>query len=151
MRDVVYVKPDLFDPAGSREVARQIAKINAALTAGGRKFILINPGRWGSADPWLGIPVGRDDIYGVGAIVETTHPRIHAEPSQGFHFFHNITSLGINYMNVGRHPSDLLDRRWIVVLPVATATENVLRFTNPRPVTLKVDGRRSQGVIFKKA
>ncbi|MGD9368829.1 MAG: PEP/pyruvate-binding domain-containing protein [Desulfobacteraceae bacterium] len=149
MRDVVYVKPDLFDPAGSREVARQIAKINAALTAGGRKFILIGPGRWGSADPWLGIPVGWDDICGVGAIVETTHPRIHAEPSQGSHFFHNITSLGINYMNVGQHPSDLLDRRWIEALPVATATENVLHLANPRPVTLKVDGRRSQGVILK--
>ncbi len=149
MADIVYVKPDVFDPANSTAVARQIAKINASLHAAGRKYMLIGPGRWGSADHWLGIPVGWEDICGVGAIVETVHPRVHAEPSQGSHFFHNITSLGINYLNVGRHPSDHLDRKWIEGLAVATETEYVLHLANPRPLTLKVDGRKSIGVILR--
>ena len=149
MCDVVYVKPDAFDPARSRAAARQIAKINASLAAGGRKFFLIGPGRWGSADPWLGIPVGWDDICGVGAIVETIHPLIQAEPSQGSHFFHNITSLGINYLNVGHHASDRIDRQWIESLPVELETDYILHFVSPRPLTLKVDGRRSKGVILK--
>ncbi len=149
MADFVYVKPACFDPACSTAIARQIARINASLLAAGRKYMLIGPGRWGSADHWLGIPVGWDDICGVGAIVETVHPRIHAEPSQGSHFFHNITSLGINYLNVGHHPSDRLDRKWIEGLPVAAESEHVLHFANPQPLTLKVDGRRSMGVILK--
>ncbi len=149
MCDMVYVKPDAFDPAKSRQVAGQIAKVNASLTAAGRKFFLIGPGRWGSADPWLGIPVGWDDICGVGAIVETIHPLIHAEPSQGSHFFHNITSLGINYLNVGHHPSDRLDQSWVEALPVVNESEHILHFAASRPLTLKVDGRRSIGVILK--
>ncbi len=149
MADIVYVKPDVFDTAHSAEIARQIARINASLLAVGRKYILIGPGRWGSADHWLGIPVGWDDISGVGAIVETVHSRINAEPSQGSHFFHNITSLGINYLNVGHHPSDHLDQMWIEGLPVQTETEYLLHFTNLQPLTLKVDGRSSVGVILK--
>jgi hypothetical protein len=149
MADIVYVRPEVFDPAHSTEVARQIAKLNASLLGAGRKYMLIGPGRWGSADHWLGIPVGWDDICGVGAIVETVHPRIHAEPSQGSHFFHNITSLGINYLNVGHHPSDHLDQQWIESLPVETQFEHVLHLTNPQPLTLKVDGRNSIGVILK--
>ena len=151
MCDVVYVKHHAFDPAKSREVAHQISKINKSLTAGGRKFILIGPGRWGSADPWLGIPVGWDDICGVGAIVETIHPLVQVEPSHGSHFFHNITTLGINYLNVGHHPSDHLDRQWIEALPVETDTGYILHFTARQPLIMKVDGRRSQGVILKKA
>ncbi len=147
--DIVYVKPEVFDPSHSAEVARQIAGINASLVAAGRKYMLVGPGRWGSADHWLGIPVGWDDICGVGAILETVHPRIHAEPSQGSHFFHNITSLGINYMNVGHHPSDRLDRQWIESLPVASETQYLLHFASAHPIMLKVDGRLSLGVILK--
>lgn len=148
MSDIVYVKPDVFDPAHSAAVAREIAKINASLAGAGRKYMLIGPGRWGSADHWLGIPVGWNDICGVGAIVETVHPRIQAEPSQGSHFFHNITSLGINYLNVGHHPSDRLGHEWIQRLNVQTETEFILHFANPEPLVLKVDGRRSIGVIL---
>ena len=149
MADVVYVKPDAFDPAHSAEVARQIAKLNAMLLDADRKYLLLGPGRWGSADHWLGIPVGWSDICGVGAIVESVHPRINAEPSQGSHFFNNITSLGINYLTVGHHPSDHLDSKWIEGLPVETEFPNVLHFTSPRPFILKVDGRNSIGVILK--
>jgi Pyruvate phosphate dikinase, AMP/ATP-binding domain len=148
MSDIVFIKPAVFDPARSAGIARQIARINAALVDRGRKYLLIGPGRWGSADHWLGIPVGWDDICGVGAIVETVHPLIHAEPSQGSHFFHNLTSLGINYLNVGQHPSDRLDHSWVEGLPFDLESEHVVHAASPRPLTLKVDGRKSIGVIL---
>jgi len=98
MLDIVYVKPDAFDPAKTQEIAREIGKMNAGLLREGRKYILIGPGRWGSADRWLGIPANWSEICGVGAIVETAHPELKVEPSQGSHSFPNITPLGINYI-----------------------------------------------------
>jgi hypothetical protein len=90
MADIVYVKPDDFDPGLTAQIAHEIGHMNAALSQKGRKYLLIGPGRWGSADRWLGIPVSWSDIHGVGAMVETAHPLLKAEPSQGTHFFHNI-------------------------------------------------------------
>ncbi len=149
MRDIVYVKPDVFDPACSIDIAMQIRGINAALHAAGRRYLLIGPGRWGSADHWLGIPVGWSDICEVGAIVEATHPLVHAEPSQGSHFFHNITSLGISYLNVGHHEEDLLDYQWLSQLSYVAETSHVIHAACSKAFTLKVDGRRSVGMLSK--
>ena len=70
------------------------------------KYLLIGPGRWGSADRWLGIPVNWNEICGVGAIIETAFLNLKADPSQGSHFFHNITTLGINYISISKHGED---------------------------------------------
>ncbi len=148
MCDLVYIRPETFNPAQTVDMARQLAKINSSLVKAGRKYILIGPGRWGSADHWLGIPVSWADIGGVGAIVETVHPSLHADPSQGSHFFHNITSLGINYLNVGGHPADRIDWQWLAGLPVVQETDHVVHVCHSRPVTLKVDGRRRLGVLL---
>jgi hypothetical protein len=148
MFDLVYIRPETFTPAKSLDMARQLAKINSSLVKAGRKYILIGPGRWGSADSWLGIPVSWADIGGVGAIVETVHPSINADPSQGSHFFHNITSLGINYLNVGVHPDDRIDWSWLAGLPISQETEHVVHAQHSRPVTLKVDGRKRLGVLL---
>jgi len=148
MSDLVYIKPEVFNPAQTLDIARQLAKINSSLVKAGRKYILIGPGRWGSADHWLGIPVSWADIGGVGAIVETMHPLIHADPSQGSHFFHNITSLGINYLNVGVHPDDRIDLQWLRSLPAVQETAHVVHLCLPRPVTLKVDGRNRLGILL---
>lgn len=148
MHDLVYIRPETFKPAQTAEMARQLAKINSSLVKAGRKYILIGPGRWGSADSWLGIPVNWADIGGVGAIVETLHPSINADPSQGSHFFHNITSLGINYLNVGVDPADRIDWSWLAGLPVIQETEHVVHVRHSRPVTLKVDGRKRLGVLL---
>ncbi|MBC2744868.1 MAG: hypothetical protein HGJ93_18010 [Desulfosarcina sp.] len=137
--DIIYVKPDRFDPACTIDIAKQISQINARLVKENRKYILIGPGRWGSADRWLGIPVGWADICGVGAIVETVHPRIHADPSQGSHFFHNITSLGISYLNVGDGHGDRIDWPWLAALPVVDEKAHVVHAASPRPFSLKVD------------
>ena len=151
MTDIVYVKADTFDPARTVDIAAQIARINANLVKNNRKYILIGPGRWGSADRWLGIPVGWADICGVGAIVETRHPKIHADPSQGSHFFHNITTLGISYLNVGDTGSDRMDWAWLESLAVVEATEYVVWAKIPSAVELRVDGRSGTAVILPPA
>ena len=87
MSDLVFVKPEAFDPGRTVEIAREIGQINARLLSEGRPYVLIGPGRWGSADRWLGIPVTWADISGVGAIVETTSERLKTEPSPRFTFF----------------------------------------------------------------
>lgn len=148
MADIVYVKPESFDPARTTEIAKQIAEINSSLVQAGRKYILIGPGRWGSADHWLGIPVSWANICGVGAIVETVHPLIHAEPSHGSHFFHNITALGINYFNVNDIKGDHMDWQWLVSLSKVNEKANIVHAVNPRSFTLKVDGRKGIGVII---
>ncbi len=149
MADLVYVRPETFDPSKTIPIARELGKINATLLKEGRKYVLIGPGRWGSADHWLGIPVTWSDIGGVGAIVETVHPSINADPSQGSHFFHNITSLGINYLNVGTHSQDLIDWQYLAGLTVVDETEHVVHVRSPEPFALRVDGRRRVGVLLK--
>lgn len=146
--DIVYVKPDAFDPKDTRKIALDIGKFNARLLNEGCRYILIGPGRWGSADRWLGIPVSWSDICGVGAIVETDHAALKAEPSQGSHFFHNITTLGINYISVTRTGSDFLKWDWLTSVPPVSETAHVAHIRLPDPVTLKVDGRNSRCVMY---
>ncbi len=146
--DIVFVKPDAFDPGQTPEIARQIGQVNAALEKEGRKYVLIGPGRWGSADRWLGIPVSWADISGVAAIIETAHPKLHAKPSQGSHFFHNLISLGINYLTIDEQRGDRLDWPWLMSLPKSDEWPFVARVSLARPLTLKVDGRSSQGVLI---
>ncbi len=147
IKDIVYVKPDSFDPAKTVETAKQIAKINACLLKEGRKYLLIGPGRWGSADPWLGIPVSWTDICGVSAIVETAHPLIHAEPSHGSHFFHNITALGITYFNVNDIRIDKMDFKCLASFHKVCETNYVVHTATSRSLILKADGNRGIGVI----
>ncbi len=145
--DIVYIKPDTFDPTFTLEIAHQIGQMNAKLLKAGRKYLLIGPGRWGSADRWLGIPVKWSDICGVGAIIETSHATLNAESSQGSHFFHNITSLGINYLTVHAKKGNRMDWQWLTALPLTTETAYVAHAALDRSMTMKVDGRKSQGVI----
>ncbi|MBU1566511.1 MAG: hypothetical protein KJ630_12900 [Proteobacteria bacterium] len=149
MCDLVYIRPDTFDPSHTPEMARQLGKINAGLMKTGKKYILVGPGRWGSADHWLGIPVNWGDICGVGAIVETVHPAINADPSQGSHFFHNITSLGINYLNVGINPADRFDWQKLAGIEVVEETAHTVHIRCPEPFVLRVDGRKRIGVVLQ--
>jgi len=114
-----------------------------------RKYLLIGPGRWGSADRWLGIPVTWADISGVGAMIETESDKLVAEPSQGSHFFHNITTLGINYITVTKTAGDRLDWNWLTAQPRLEDATFVAHARLNVPMNLKVDGRRSQCVIVK--
>jgi hypothetical protein len=146
--DIVFIKPDAFAPGRTRDMVRPVARINAALVRDRRQYVLVGPGRWGSADPWLGIPVRWADISNVAAIVETTAENLKAEPSQGAHFFHNMASLGISYFCVSRRAPDFIDWTWLTSRMRIQENEFAAHVRLPAPVTIKVDGRVSHGVIL---
>jgi len=148
MADILYVKPDIFDAARTADIAREIGQLNSGLLQQGKKYLLIGPGRWGSADHWLGIPVSWAEICGVGAMVETSSSELKAEPSQGSHFFHNISTLGINYVTVADDGQDFLDWDWLTSLPVAGETSYVAHVNLGQPFILKVDGSSSRCVMY---
>ncbi len=147
VRDLLVVKRTGFDPARTVDVAREIGRYNSRLVAEARPFILIGPGRWGSADRWLGIPVTWNDISGVAALVEWASADLKAEPSQGSHFFHNVTTLGISYLTVAGG-EDFIRWEALESLPVLEEREFVAHVRLENPLTLKVDGRTSRGVIL---
>lgn len=146
--DIVYVRPDVFDVGRTEQIAREIGRINRRMVEEGRKYLLIGPGRWGSSDRWLGIPVGWADISGVSVIIETWADELKVEPSQGSHFFHNITTLGINYVMVPRTGESRLDWDWIVSLPSRQEGEFMAWVTLEKPLRVKVDGRESVCVML---
>ena len=146
--DILYVKPNTFDAGRTPDIAREIGELNSSLLRQGKKYILIGPGRWGSADRWLGIPVSWAEICGVGAMIETSSPDLKAEPSQGSHFFHNISTLGINYVMVSDNKEDFLDWSWLTSLPVVKETTFIAHVELARPFVLKVDGRSSRCVMY---
>ncbi len=151
MADILLVKPDEFDPAKTPQIAREIGGLNAGLLRESRKYLLVGPGRWGSADRWLGIPVSWAEICGVGAIVEMSSSELKADPSQGSHFFHNITTLGITYATVLDGNSDFIDLKWLTAQPKANESTHVAHIRLDKPFCLKVDGRSSKCVIYVKS
>ena len=148
-RDVLFVKPDPFDPLKTLDIARDIRACNTVLEKSHDDYILIGPGRWGSSDRFLGIPVTWADISGARCIVETWSDRLNADPSQGTHFFHNITSLGITYMTVENKQPGFIDWQWLQSMPVFNETTFIRHVRLNMPVTMKVDGRSMCGAIIK--
>ena len=147
MADIVYVKPDDFKLEATVQIADEIDKINASLLKEKRSYLLVGPGRWGSADRWLGIPVQWRSISGVGAMIELRNEKIKADPSQGSHFFQNITSLGIDYITVTEGSDDYFDWEWINSQPAIQETTYLRHVRLAKAFTLKIDGRKSQCVI----
>jgi hypothetical protein len=146
--DIVYVNPDKFDPACTVEIAAEIGPINSQLVQQKRKYLLIGPGRWGSADRWLGIPVSWHDISGVGAIIESASDDLKADPSQGSHFFQNITSLGIGYLTILPNSGGCLDWQGLQALPTAQETTFLNHVKLDNPLTVKIEGKKSCAVIL---
>ncbi len=151
--DIIYVKPDTFDPAKTAAIARDIGHMNATLNKHKRPYLLIGPGRWGSADHWLGIPVQWQDISCVKAIIELRTKKLSADASQGTHFFQNITSRGIHYITVTEDvetTTDILNWQWLNNLPVVAETDFIRHVRLKKPFTLKVNGTESTCVIYEK-
>ncbi len=146
--DIIFVRPESFEPKDTVEIAREIDGLNRQLVAENRKYLLIGPGRWGSADRWLGIPVTWSDISGVGAVVETSVEKLKADPSQGSHFFHNITSLGISYLTVVDNRDNFIDWHWLGSLQPNSVTPHVTHARLDRPLTIKIDGKTSHAVLL---
>jgi hypothetical protein len=149
IRDIVFVKPAGFDPSATLEIAAEIGQINGKLLNEKRRYLLVGPGRWGSADRWLGIPVRWNDIAGVGAMVEASLEKLKADPSQGSHFFHNITSLGISYLTISDNDNDFLDWDWLQSLPKENETRYLKHVKLDNILNIKIDGKKSHAVILK--
>ncbi len=151
IRDVVYVRPDKFDPKFTEEISLELESINKKLVAAGTPYLLIGFGRWGSSDPWLGIPVRWGQISGARVIVEATLPEMDKELSQGSHFFHNLTSFQICYFSVRHTRQPNIDWGWLAAQEEAHEREFVRHVRLAAALQVKVDGRSGRGVIQKQA
>jgi hypothetical protein len=148
--DVVAVDYRLFDRAASREVAAEIAAFNAQLIGENRPYLLIGIGRWGSLDQWLGIPVTWEQISGAKTIIETGFKDMSVTPSQGSHFFQNITSFMIGYFTVDESQQQgSLDWDWLLNQSPLEKKQYTKLFRFDKPLTVKINGRQSRGVILK--
>ncbi len=150
IRDIIYVRQDTFSRAATREIADEIGEINVGLRNEDRSFVLIGPGRWGSADPRLGIPVSWSQISKVACIVETPLTDLRVSPSQGSHFFQNITSFGIGYFTVNSDDPDcFLNATWLDKQPAATVTRHIRHIVFEHPLDIFVDSITGTGAVMK--
>ena len=150
IRDLVYVRPETFERRLTPRIAGEVGELNARLKKAGRPYLLLGPGRWGSADPWLGIPVTWSQIAGVRCIVETDMGDMHVDPSQGSHFFQNIMAFGIGYLTVETHGTvDLLDHAWIAAQPAESETAHLRHLHFEEPLEIALNGRRNRGAVLK--
>jgi hypothetical protein len=147
--DVVYVRPDQFEARHTPTIARQLEQFNTTLLQEGRPYLLIGFGRWGSSDPWLGIPVTWGQICGARAVIEATLPEMIVELSQGSHFFHNLSSFEVSYFMIPHHARPGIDWSWLDSQPVLAETEYVRHVRLSQPLVVRVDGRSGRGVIQK--
>lgn len=151
LRDIVFVRKDTFESRHTPVIARDLAQINRALTAAGKKYLLIGFGRWGSSDPWLGIPVEWSQISGARVIVEAMLPAMNVELSQGSHFFHNITGFGVSYLSVPFEGAGRIDWDWLAGISAVAETDFVRHIELPSPLEVRVDGRHRRGVALRPA
>jgi CheY-like chemotaxis protein len=150
LEDLVVVDFHRFDRSQSQAVAQQVARCNAMLLAEGRPYVLIGVGRWGSRDPWLGIPVTWDEISGARVIVETGFRDVRVTPSQGSHFFQNLTSFGVGYFTVNSELGEgLVDWDWIGAQAARLELPLVRHLRFDQPMVVKMGGKDGRGVIYK--
>ncbi len=150
IHDLVYVKPESFNAANNKKVAIEIEKINAGFVKNGLGYVLIGPGRWGSTDPWLGIPVRWPQISGARVIIESGLKNYRIDPSQGTHFFQNLTSFRVGYFTInpyikeGYYNVEYLNRQNVV------SEDDFIRHVRfDEPLEIMIDGRTHKGVIMK--
>lgn len=147
IRDVVFVKPDTFEARHTGRCALEIAQCNRALAEAARPYMLVGPGRWGSSDPWLGIPVEWSQISAARVIVEAALPSMCPDPSQGSHFFHNMISFEVAYLTVSRREPDRIDWEWFAAQEVVSETEFVMHVRLAEPMQVQVDGHNGRAVV----
>lgn len=147
VRDIVYVKPGAFDGRRSTAIAGEVEALNRTLQREGRPYLLIGFGRWGSSDPWLGVPVQWSQVAGARAIVEATLPDRRIDPSQGSHFFHNLSSLGVAYFAVGATEPTDVRWDWLERQPALVESECLRHIRLESPLVIRVDGRAGVGFI----
>ncbi|MBR1630341.1 MAG: phosphoenolpyruvate synthase [Paludibacteraceae bacterium] len=148
IQDIIFVRPEAFDASKTELMREQVAQLNAQLVALRRPYLLIGPGRWGSSDPWLGIPVKWPDISGARIIVESGLDRYRIEPSQGTHFFQNLTSFGVAYLTVNPYcKQGSVDYDRLNGFAVEHETPYIRHVRTDHPIIAHIDGRSGRAVI----
>ena len=151
IQHIVYVRPQNFSSLNNEMIAAELEKINAKFAQTETNYILIGPGRWGSSDSALGIPVKWPAIAQARIIVETALDNYRIEPSQGTHFFQNLTSFGVGYFTVNPFADDggFVNTEWLDSLPAEYQSENIRVVSFKSPLRVGIDGRKSIGVVLK--
>ncbi len=148
--DVVYVKTDEdFTAANNPTIASEIERINSRFLDEDKNYVLIGPGRWGSSDYWLGIPVKWPHISAARVIVETGLKNYHVDPSQGTHFFQNLTSFGVGYFTINTYTGDgIFQKEVLDAMPAVEETEYVRHVRFETPLKIMMDGKKQTGVVL---
>jgi hypothetical protein len=148
--DVVYVKADEnFTAANNPQIAMEIEKMNRQFLDEGKNYVLIGPGRWGSSDYWLGIPVKWPHISAARVIVEAGLKNYHVDPSQGTHFFQNLTSFGVGYFTINTYTGDgVMQTSVLDSMPAIDETEHVRHVRFDQPLKIMMDGKKQTGVVL---
>ena len=150
VRHIVYVRPDTFDSAQNVATAAEVDRINRDMVERNLPYILIGPGRWGSSDSALGIPVKWPQIAGARLIVESALPGYRIEPSQGTHFFQNLTSFGVGYFTIDQPGnSGMIDMEWLESRPAVYESEALRIVAFDEPLAIAINGRKSKGIVVK--
>ncbi len=148
MKYIVSVPSSTFDSARTREMAEEIAELNRKIKSEGASYLLCGPGRWGSSDPWLGIPVVWSDISEARMIIETAIPGYRIEPSQGTHFFQNITSLGVGYLTIDTVCGDgMIDENEIASMECVHEGKYVRLYKAPEGMTGFIDRTSNKSIV----
>ncbi len=147
IRDIIYVKPEIFEAKHTRIIADELTELNKNLAAERHPYLLIGFGRWGSSDPWLGIPVSWSQVSAARVIVEATLPQMNIELSQGSHFFHNLTSFRVSYFSVHHDSPYKIQWKWLERQDKIVETRYLRHVRLSSPLQMKVDGRTGRGVI----
>jgi len=147
--DIIFVKPGTFESKFTSVISREIEELNREMQNAGKKYLLIGFGRWGSSDPWLGIPVKWGQISNAKVIVESMLPNMNVELSQGSHFFHNITSFEVLYFSLKEGLDNNIDWNWLNEQETVTEKNYVKHVRCKQPLLIKADGRTAKGIILK--
>lgn len=150
VQDLVYVKtPDDYTAMHNPKIAEEIERINRKFLAEGKQYVLAGPGRWGSSDHWLGIPVKWPHISGAKLIIELGLKNFRPDPSQGTHFFQNLTSFGVGYFTISNHTGEGLFRNELFdSMPAVEETDFVRHVHFDKPLKIMMDGLHQEGVVI---
>ena len=150
IKDIVYIKPDTFNPADSKKITANIDRLNSDFLKQNISYVLIGPGRWGSADPWLGIPVKWHQISAARLIIESGLKNYRIDPSQGTHFFQNLTSFRVGYFTVNPYFNEgHYDIEWLNKQNVKYEDNYIRHVSFENPIEIIINGRLHKGVIMK--
>ena len=149
IHDIVYVKTEGYSASKNQDIAWEIEKLNQRFLNEGKNYVLVGPGRWGSSDSWLGIPVKWPHISAARVIVEAGLTNYRVDPSQGPHFFQNLTSFGVGYFTINAFMGDgVYNQDFLNAQPAVEETKYLRHVRFKSPIVVKMDGKKKLGVVM---